>query len=31
LTDGFPFQKGQPQAIRQAFLEAMGVARPAPK
>jgi 5,5'-dehydrodivanillate O-demethylase len=31
LTEGYPFQQGQPQEIRDAYLAAMGVASPALK
>jgi 5,5'-dehydrodivanillate O-demethylase len=28
FTEGFPFQQGQPQEVRDEFLAAMGVAAP---
>ena len=31
LTEGYPFQQGQPPEVREAFLAAMGVASPALK
>jgi 5,5'-dehydrodivanillate O-demethylase oxygenase subunit len=31
LTDGYPFQQGQPPEVREAFLAAMGVDGPAQK